>query len=237
MKKNIFYIMALALLTFGFTACEKQSENKTKITAYAVIELEGEAFEIVALNSSYTEPGYSAVMNGEDVTDQVVVTGAVDVTKSGIYTPIYTVVNPEGFAASASRKVVVIDPANPIEGYWTVDPSSTRTYKGTTTTFDSAFETLIIDNGDGTIYVEDLFAGWYSQLYEYGEDYNMNAYLSVAADGTLGLLKSLVPGWGDGANSIDGKWDATAKTISYKMVYYGTMEFNITFNNKVDKGL
>jgi len=238
MKKNIFYIMALALLTVGFTACEKQSAKQTKVTAYAAIELAGPAYEIIAINSPYTEPGYTATMDGKDVTDQVVITGAVDPTKSGIYTPTYSVTNPDGFVASTSRKVIVIDPANAIEGFWTNDPSSTRTYKGATVAFGSAFETLVIDNGDGTIYVDDLFGGWYSQGFDYGDTYNMNSVLSLDSDGTLELLGSYIPSWKDGADWVkDGKWDATAKTITYKMQYYHSMEFNITFNNKVDKGL
>ena len=238
MKKNILLIAALALLAFGFTSCEKKSAGHTSITYYAEIVLEGGDM-ILAKGSTYVEPGYSAIMAGKDVTDQVKVDGAVNTAASGVYVLTYSMVNADGFASSASRTVVVLDPADPIEGYWACDPASFRlnANTGAEVAYGYPFEILILSDPRGVYYVDDLLAGWYCQRAGYGTNYAMQAYIGVAADGAISLLQSYVPGWGDTADALDdGLFDPAKGTISYKLTYAGYLIFNVTLY-KVDLGL
>ena len=153
------------------------------------------------------DPGYVSTMNGEDVTAEVMISGTPDVNKSGIYTMTYTTKkNDDGFDASASRTVVVLDPNSAVEGFYLTQPDSYRTYNGNEVAFGNAFEILVIDNGDGTLYVDDLFGGWYCQRAGYGTKYAMGGTISLAADGTVGLISSLVPGWGDGLDDLTGSY-------------------------------
>ena len=120
MKNKITTIM-LALVALSFASCDKETEGVTGITIYPVLELEGESTLIVDKGTPFEEPGYTATLDGEDVSDQVVVNSDVDTNTSGIYSVSYTITNSDGFSKNASRTVVVLDPSDDVEGVYTVD--------------------------------------------------------------------------------------------------------------------
>ena len=227
MKKNILYTMLFALVALVMTSCgDKKSEGLSRITYYPSIQLKGDSYLVWEKGVAYEEPGYVSELNGEDVTSQVTVSGAVDVNKSGIYTLTYTTVkNSDGFDASASRTVVVLDSSSAIEGFYMNQATSNRNG----TAYGKDFQVLVIDNGDGTISVDDLLGGWYCQRAGYGTKYAMSGVLGVAEDGTLTLIDSYVPGWGDGLDSFEGKFDAATSTINFVCVYAGSLTFTETW--------
>ena len=208
MIKNVLYTMLFAVVALLVTSCgDKESEGKSRFTYYPTIELEGDTYLVWDKGTPFVDPGYVSTMNGEDVTAEVMISGTPDVNKSGIYTMTYTTKkNDDGFDASASRTVVVLDPNSAVEGFYLTQPDSYRTYNGNEVAFGNAFEILVIDNGDGTLYVDDLFGGWYCQRAGYGTKYAMGGTISLAADGTVGLISSLVPGWGDGLDDLTGSF-------------------------------
>lgn len=200
--------MLFAVVALLVTSCgDKESEGKSRFTYYPTIELEGDTYLVWDKGTPFVDPGYVSTMNGEDVTAEVMISGTPDVNKSGVYTMTYTTKkNDDGFDASASRTVVVLDPNSAVEGFYLTQPDSYRTYNGNEVAFGNAFEILVIDNGDGTLYVDDLFGGWYCQRAGYGTKYAMGGTISLAADGTVGLISSLVPGWGDGLDDLTGSY-------------------------------
>jgi len=233
MKNKVIYALAaLMLLTVGFTSCEKKSKDLTSVTYYAELFLEGDEVVTLDLNGTFVEPGYTAVMNGVDVTDQVKVLTDLDPTTKGVYTVNYVIVNADGFAATASRTVIVYDYSDPIEGLWWVDPASYRIYdSGAPVAYKGAFYTIITNNGDGTYTVEDLMAGWYDQRAGYGSDFAMWAEVTFAPDGTMTLNDSYVPGWDDAADALtDAKFDAATGTITYHLQYATVIDFYVTLN-------
>lgn len=232
MKKNYLYLAMFALVALFATSCEKvTTEGLTRITYYPQLTLEGETTIILDKGGSYEEPGYSAVLNGEDVTDDVEVNSNVDITKSGVYSITYTVVNEDGFASSAGRTIIVLDPNDPVEGFYYTDPTSYR-IAAATTEYGGEFEVLVIGNGDGTYNVDDVLAGWYAQRAGYGTDYAMQGLINVAADGAVSLLYNYVPGWGDAADDMtDATFDAATKTIKWNVLYAG-MNFVVTMSKK-----
>lgn len=218
----LFALVALVMASCG----DKKSEGLSRITYYPSIQLEGDSYLVWEKGVAYEEPGYVSELNGEDVTSQVTVSGAVDVNKSGIYTLTYTTVkNSDGFDASASRTVVVLDSSSAIEGFYMNQATSNRNG----TAYGKDFQVLVIDNGDGTISVDDLLGGWYCQRAGYGTKYAMSGVLGVAEDGTLTLISSYVPGWGDGLDSFEGKFDAATSTINFVCVYAGSLTFTETW--------
>ena len=200
--------MLFAVVALLVTSCgDKETEGKSRFTYYPTIELEGDTYLVWDKGTPFVDPGYVSTMNGEDVTAEVMISGTPDVNKSGIYTMTYTTKkNDDGFDASASRTVVVLDPNSAVEGFYLTQPDSYRTYNGNEVAFGNAFEILVIDNGDGTLYVDDLFGGWYCQRAGYGTKYAMGGTISLAADGTVGLISSLVPGWGNGLDDLTGSY-------------------------------
>lgn len=228
---------ALLGLAFGFTSCEKESLGQTSVTYFAEIILEGDETMVVAKGSTFVDPGFTATMKGEDVTDKVEINSNVDTSASGVYSVTYSIVNADGFPASATRTVIVLDLTNAVEGFWACSPAShrTNTDTGADVAYGASFEILILDNGDGTYFVDDLLAGWYAQRAGYGDSYAMQATISIADDGAITLENSYVPGWGDAADALsaDSKYDAGAKTITYTVTYAGYLDFSVELN-KVD---
>jgi len=235
MKKNILFAMMLAMVALVVTSCgDEESEGLSRITYYPSIELEGDSYLVWEKGTAYVDPGYVSTLNGEDVTDQVTVSGTVDTNKSGIYTLIYTTMkNEDGFDASATRTVVVLDSNSAIEGFWLVDGSTSyREYNGAQVAYGSNFEILIIDNGDGTYDCDDLLGGWYCQRAGYGTNYAMQGVFAIDADGNLSLVDSWVPGWGDSATDVTGTYDATSNHISWVCEY---TDYPFFFHVELDK--
>lgn len=233
MKSKMIYIAAsLLLLTLGFSSCEKKSEGLTSITYYAELELIGG--DVVGLNigGTYVDPGYKATMNGKDVTSQVKVTDNINPAKKGVYSVVYSVVNADGFASTASRTVIVADLSDPIEGAWVINPASFRIYDaGAPTSYKGAFTITIFKNDAGGYAVSDLMGGWYDQGAGYGPDFAMVGNINVAADGTITLVDSSVKGWGDAADDLkNGKFDAAANQISYQLFYASVIEFDVVLD-------
>lgn len=233
MKRNIWYFAAFVGLILGFTACEKQSAGLTSITYYAQIILEGDAYMVVPKGSVFVDPGFTANIKGEDISDKVSVSGEVDTSASGVYTLTYSAKNADGFVATAVRTVVVLDVTDAVEGIWKLNQANSfRIYDGgAPAPYKGAFELLIIKQDDGSYFVEDLMAGWYAQGAGYGADYAMMAYVSIADDGKVELLASSVPGWGDAADDLqNGLYDAATSTITYQLFYGGVIEFDVELN-------
>ena len=87
--------MLLALAAPVLTSCsDKDSEDKSRITYYAVLELNGDANMTTPVGAPFTDPGCKATMGGEDVSDQIQVTGSVNSNVVGFYPLGYTVVKP-----------------------------------------------------------------------------------------------------------------------------------------------
>ncbi|MBR5168105.1 MAG: DUF5012 domain-containing protein [Salinivirgaceae bacterium] len=229
MKNRFLLLMALAASVVSLSSCEKETEGKTRITYYPTIELQGDETVYVNKGDAYVEPGYVSFLNGEDVTSQVTVLSNVDESTSGVYTINYvTIQNEDGFDNAASRKVVVLDFDDAIEGIYVLSDDSFRDYDGTVTPYGAAFEILLIGNGDGTYNVSDLFAGWYDQRAGYGSNYACQAVMEISGSSvSVDPGDTFVPGWGD---SIDDFHDASysAGTLKYQVDYAGMMTFNVT---------
>lgn len=232
MKKYISTLaVGLALMTIA--SCSKDTEGLTSITYYPVIELEGPINDIAVAGTPFTDPGYAASLNGEDITSDVKVTSKMDFAnpKPGYYSITYSASNADGFSASAVRYVLVADNDDAVSGYYTTNTDSFRDYNGTT--FYGGYPMIVYANSDGTYHISDLLAGWYQYRAGYGADYALGGELSIDADGNIELIDSYLAGWGDSANGLtDGKFDQEAGTIKYIVSY---TDYPFLFNVTLDK--
>lgn len=221
MKIRYFILALLAIMSLA--SCDKDSEGLTRITYYPTIELTGDTYIVMQKGSEYVESGYSSYMNGEDVTDKVTIDTDLDVNKSGVYTVTYnTMKNDDGYGASASRTVVVLDLNDPVEGFYLTSADSYRDYNGTITQYGAQYELLVYGNGDGSYHFEDLLGGYYSLRAGYGSSYAMTGNVAVADDGTLTLVDSYLSGWGDSLTSLTGTYDAATQTFTFVSEYTDT---------------
>lgn len=231
--KKIIYSLMLCLTLTVFTGCEDEtSQDQSRVTYYATLELKGDATVFWNMGEPYVDPGYVAELQGEDVTDQVVTEGQVDVNTPGIYSLVYKITNADGFSVTESRTVMVADPTeSPVSsGYWTTDAESYRNYNGVTK-YGSAYPVVILQMAPGRFYISDFLAGWYDQRAAYGAAYAMVGEFQLNEDNTITPLKSSVAGWGDSMNEmIDGKYDPATGSITWCVVYGGDtrMEFYVT---------
>lgn len=95
----------IAIATFGafiFASCTTEDSKAPAIT------LTGDQNMTIALNSTFTDPGATALDEEDgDLTSQITVTGTVNVNLAGTYTLTYTVSDAAGNTGTKTRTVVV----------------------------------------------------------------------------------------------------------------------------------
>lgn len=213
MKKNIIYAMLLALGVITLASCDKDTEGLSRITTYAVLEMNGESFVKVNVGGSFNDPGCVATMGGEDVTDQIQVSSNVDTSKPGFYNVNYVVYNDDGFPASASRTVMVVDPNNFAGVYLGESEFGSRHY------YNAPIN--ITKRADGTFLIDDLAGGFYCYGrypgYEPTYDFHLEAILQLNADNTIEVLAQGSWYWGDPMEDVSGSYDPATGTIKLVM--------------------
>jgi hypothetical protein len=138
MKIRFSSSIVFLLILSGMVSCEKDDFNypegtvgSSKITYFASISMAGNPYESIVLGDTYTDPGATAIQNGNSL--PVTVTGSVNGNQVGLYTLTYTAVNSDGFPASVSRTVAVLpneeSPGVDISGtyYYVSSPTATAT--------------------------------------------------------------------------------------------------------------
>ena len=225
MKINKYFLIFLSVIFL--MSCEKDTEGLSSVTYYCDLELKGNSVELVALNGTYTEPGWDATEKGVDVSANVTVAGTVNASVAGLYTLTYSVKNVDGFAKSLTRRIIVADatPSALESGVYTVSSSSNRNGVA----YGRDFPILIFQASPAEFFISDFLGGWYEQRAGYGSNYAMTGRFTLAGDNTLSLVSSSIIGWGDGLDGIsNGVYNPATKTISWTATYVGTLNFNVT---------
>jgi hypothetical protein len=107
--KKINYIIGILLLVVLSISCDKDSENISFRTDYPVLVMTGDALIVINKGDAYAEPGILATIGEEET--EVTTVGSVDPNTPNIYKIDYSAVNADGFSASTTRYVIVMDPA------------------------------------------------------------------------------------------------------------------------------
>lgn len=231
MKLLYKYSLIIASVFFLFS-CDKETEDISRITYYCKLDLKGGAVEFVSLGGTYTEQGWVATENNEDVADKVTVTGTVNAQVAGIYPLVYSVNNSDGYPTSVERKVIVYDttPSVIATGFYHVDASSSRSALGAAagtpaTEFATEPPITIYQTAPGKFYISDLFGGYYSIGRGYGVRYDISGIVSF--DGTnFSLVSSNATPWGDKHSAVKGTYNAETKTLKLQ-VDYATFTFHL----------
>lgn len=240
MKKIIYSLMVCCGLV-AFASCEKKvtTEDPSTITYYVSFEMNGDETMLVPINSTFTDPGVAATENGADVQSKVVVSitdpdgapvASIPTNTAGLYYINYSAVNNDGFSASIDRTVIVYDPAvtASIEGTYVTDLDLTM-YNGYSFNtwiaakgYENYAEVKFTQIAPGFFQCNDLLAGWYGQIRNYGAKYYMSGIVTLNADNSLTLLTSFIPGWADGLDWIhNAVYDDLTSTIKYDASYAG----------------
>lgn len=219
--RKIFYCILMGGLFMGTaTSCDDSTEDLSKVTYFAELNLKGDDFVKLSLGETYTEPGYEATENGEDISERVKVSGSVNSATPGFYNLVYSVANVDGFSVSKTRQVMVVDPDHFASAYQGESQAGTRHYTGA--------PILITENEDGTYLIDDLLGG----LQFYGMnpgiepmyDFHAEAKVKLNDDNTLSLLE--VGNWYFASqltlSLTEGKYNPETGVVTMTVDYGGT---------------
>lgn len=222
MKSKLLYLMVFSFVLLVSGCDDESTAGMTRITYYPTIELLGSTSVVLNLGESYADEGCYAELNGEDVSADVVVTSGVNANKVGIYSIVYASYNEDGFSATASRTVYVVDPSSVATLYFGESQTATRHF------YDAPI--YITDNGDGTYLVDDIIGGFqFNGLnpgFEPGYDFHAEAVIKIAADNTVSQVGE-TGSWyfGDRGTVVkltDGTFDPATRTFVLNVDYGGT---------------
>lgn len=211
MKNRILTILC-AVAAIVATGCSKDIDP-IDITYYADIQLQGDNPYVVQLGQSYAEPGFVALLNGEDYSSNVTISSNVDTSKPGIYSVTYSAVNPDGFQSSVSRNVYVLNPGGIANVYLSNCSMGARNYKN--------IPTVISEVSDGVYEIDDMCGGFYYAGrypgYEPTYDFHADTQFTLGEDGSIHVTK--VGNWyfknSFDYTSITGGYDAATGIFDY----------------------
>lgn len=219
--RKIFYCILMGGLFMGTaTSCDDSTEDLSKVTYFAELNLKGDDFVKLSLGETYTEPGYEATENGEDISERVKVSGSVNSATPGFYNLVYSVANVDGFSVSKTRQVMVVDPDHFASAYQGESQAGTRHYTGA--------PILITENEDGTYLIDDLLEGlqFYGMNpgFEPMYDFHAEAKVKLNDDNTLSLLE--VGNWYFASqltlSLTEGKYNPETGVVTMTVDYGGT---------------
>lgn len=112
--KRYLAIIILGVVSIVYSSCKKESFDYpegyvgiSKITVFPVLTMKGDKYVAVAKGATYTDAGATAVAGTSTI--EVKTTGLPNTATAGVYLVTYSATNSDGFAATATRSVVVYD--------------------------------------------------------------------------------------------------------------------------------
>lgn len=174
MKKFLMYITVAASLV----ACNNdlETEGVSRTTYFPEFVMEGSDFIIVDDAAAYSEPGIEVLEQGSPIDFTTTYTGRYSGysgttigTDDDEYTVTYAAVNRDGFAAAATRTVVVTgtgDFETSIEGLY-----SAETVRISGEAYDENIFVMVTEVSPGVFAVTDALGGFYSDGRALGDDY------------------------------------------------------------------
>lgn len=232
----------VVLLVGVFSSCEKKytTENLSSMTYYPTFEMTGDAFNIVTLGESYTDPGVVASEDGQALDVTVTVSGffngysgtVVNTDVADKYVITYSAENSDGYSGTTQRTVWVVgdgDLVNSIEGLYTssVDRDGTPAYSGLE-------YVLIWKIGENTYGISDAAGGYYDIGRAYGYDYAAQGAVITANDipsNDLTATTAIFPIWLNTIDMTNFNVDAANGQISFD----GNADFGSVFSVTLTK--
>lgn len=225
MKKIILYFVPLFAILLIFNGCEKEvtSEDTSSITYYVDLQLKGDGIVTIPQGGTYNEPGFTADEGGTDASGKVQVKGNVDASTIGVYSLSYSVLNEDGFPATAERTVIVYDPDAP-------DTDISGTYSGSREGRGGGPVT-IGKLAPGIFQASDMFGGFYEVVLGYGLAYRLRSIIQLKDDNSISGLQTDSP-WGPW-NIQNGAYDPATNTITHTVFHVGfSFGFNVTLEKQ-----
>ena len=226
MKKSILFLATLLVL-LATGACSKE-HNEPWVVNYPEVNYEGNSRLYWEAGTPFVAPGLTAVIDGEDVTNTLVMTTSMNVEnpQPGYYTVNYTYPMTGTSVALLTIEVFVTDASDKISGWYTTDPESVHENESGPESFAAGkdFTLTILKKADGTYAISDLLGGYYDQGRGYGSGYALRGVFDI--DGSDVTLDSytVISGWSTNPveDFADGSYDADTNSLHWVVEYAGT---------------
>jgi hypothetical protein len=227
LKDMKFKYLILCLLFVSLFSCkEGDSYDISKVTTFAVFE-EFDPIVIIQKGTAYT-PDVVAKEGDNEI--PVTVSPNLNVNMVGVYDVILTATNSEGYAGTATQRVIVYDPAAldyDLSGVYACTVVRTEADGSTPRTRNTTVN--ITEIARGVFYVDCLLGAYYSIGAGYGSDYAMTGYISLESDLSVRNLQSFVSAWGDGLETFhDGSYDSGTGALYWESEYAAEDIFHVT---------
>jgi len=186
--KKIIITLTLFVAIFSFVSCEKETEGiATGTVYYPVFVNSGQQLNVVALGESFEVPEVTVYDGEEDITDEAIVKGSVDLNTPGFYEVSYTATTNDGYTGSYDIIVFVYHPdyaEAPIIG----------NYKGSYSDIGGG-PVVISEYNKGVYHIDDAFCGYYNVQKELGSVYTAPGYLIYVGKNEF-ILRNATSVWG-----------------------------------------
>lgn len=227
MKKIITVLFLISILFYG---CDKDvsTEDMSTITYFATFTDEGEELVLHQIGEPYTDANVIAEEDGVELPVSVTVDGEitgysgieVDVNTMDKYTISYSAVNSDGYAAAATRTVVVGtsgDLITSIEGVYLASSQRAPAFTPSDQYNDMEY-IFITKTGDNTYELSDAVGGYYYIGRDYGFSYAAQGAIITANDipsNNFTITQAEFPAWGNVVDVTDFTVDPGNKTITF----------------------
>lgn len=227
MKKNIAYFILLIFIAGYLSSCKKvvDTENVSTITYYPKFEFSGDDVMLLALNSTYIEPGVVAKENGVEIPLTISVVGegssykgtTIPMDVADKYTITYEAKNSDGFSGTVTRDVWVFETEDLTSGLAGLFTSTVQRGSAPVTSQYTDLEYIIISKLTGADYkISCAIGGYYSIGRAYGADYNaIGGKITVndIASNNFAFTQFVIPGFGNTVDITSIEVNAGTKTI------------------------
>lgn len=219
-KIKILILIALPIIFFSACSKDVTTNDLSRITYFANLNLEGDQTMVVPCGTTFTEPGVTAEENGTAVDVTTTSLGGlyfgesdVNTDISDIYSISYSATNSDGFSGSTSRQVLVVcngDMVADIGGFYTAS-----VIRGDADPVPNLNYVIINKTADNTYQLSHAIGGYYDLGRKYGPGYAALGAV-VSFDGaSYSVTNGTFPIWGNVVEITEFTVDAANKTISY----------------------
>lgn len=229
-------ILGLLFLCTVLVSCESDTTGGvSRVTGYPTFTVLGDDVVYVQKGTPYVDPGVTVTENGVEIPFTTSVSGAyqggtsVDTNVVDVYSIIYSAVNQDGFAGSASRTVIVYensDLTTSIAGLY----RSTVVRNGAASAQYTNMEYILVwKNANGTYQMSDGIGGYYAIGRGYGVTYAAGPVIITANDIATNNYAP-IPSFGVGAfGGVAVMTGLTANPGANTLSYSTTWDSGYTF--------
>ncbi len=219
----------LILFVSGLVSCSAdETGGVSSVTNYPIITLNGDALQIVAQGSTYTDPGAIATEGDAEIPVETSNSSGtyfgiagVDTSVADIYFITYSAENADGFKGNSLREVWVIptsgDLTTSIEGLYTSDVQRAPSFTPSDQ-YDDMEYIFITKTGTNTYAISDAVGGYYDLGRGFGSDYAAKGGV-ISANDILGndftVSQAVFPLWGNTVDVTAFTVDAATKSITF----------------------